>query len=112
MTPRVSVLMPTYKQVHFIRRANWDDFNYPARIATMVAAELPLLQYDNAGAIVATQTLALQHNIGLFFTDMHQLREQLTDHARMTDYGKVCGHKERNLLLITTLIAWWISSDR
>ena len=84
MTPRVSVLMPTYKQVHFIRRANWDDFNYPARIATMVAAELPLLQYDNAGAIVATQTLALQHNIGLFFTDMHQLREQLTDHARMT----------------------------
>jgi hypothetical protein len=67
-----------------LRRANWDDLNYPARIATLVAAGLPLLQYDNSDAIVATQTLARNLDIGIFFTDMKQLREQLTNQERMT----------------------------
>lgn len=64
-------------------RANWDDLNYPARIATLLAAGLPLLQYDNSGAIVATQSLARELDCGLFFTNMHQLREQLDNTARM-----------------------------
>jgi len=66
-----------------VRRANWDDLNYPARISTLIAAGLPLLQYDNAGAIVAAQTLARERDLGLLFGDMHQLREQLRDEARM-----------------------------
>lgn len=66
-----------------LHRAIWDDLNYPARIATLVAAGLPLLQRDNAGAVVATQTLACQLNLGLFFSDMHELREQLSDQQRM-----------------------------
>ncbi len=67
-----------------LRRAYWDDLNYPARIGTLVAAGLPLLQYDNQGALVATQSLARQLDIGLFFTDMAQLGEQVHDEARMT----------------------------
>ena len=66
-----------------LRRSNWDDLNYPARISTLAAAGLPLLQYDNQGAIVASQTLARQLDIGLFFTEMSQLREQLRDESRM-----------------------------
>ncbi|HEY0606781.1 MAG TPA: glycosyltransferase family 2 protein [Herpetosiphonaceae bacterium] len=66
-----------------LRRSNWDDLNYPARISTLAAAGLPLLQYDNQGAIVASQTLAKQMDIGLFFTDMAQLREQMLDESRM-----------------------------
>ena len=66
-----------------VRRANWDDLNYPARIATLISAGLPLLQYENAGAIVAAQSLARERDLGLFFGDMGQLRDQLRDEARM-----------------------------
>jgi glycosyltransferase involved in cell wall biosynthesis len=66
-----------------LRRANWDDLNYPARISTLAAAGLPLLQYDNQGAIVAAQTLARQMEIGVFFSEMAQLREQLRDEQRI-----------------------------
>lgn len=66
-----------------LRRADWDDLNYPARIATMLMAGLPLIQRDNGTAVVATQSLARHYDIGLFFADMAQLREQLHDEARM-----------------------------
>ncbi len=77
--------------LHFFRsenggdvgRANWDDLNYPARIATLAVAGLPLLQYDNHDALVASQTLARRLDLGLFFTDMAQLRQQLCDASRM-----------------------------
>jgi len=64
-------------------RASWDDLNYPARLTTLVAAGLPLLQYDNTGALVATQTLARRLDIGLFFRDMTQLGTQLRDKERL-----------------------------
>jgi glycosyltransferase involved in cell wall biosynthesis len=66
-----------------LRRANWDDLNYPARIATLVVSGLPMLQRDNQGAIVATQALARQFDLGLFFSDMKELGEQLRDEERM-----------------------------
>jgi hypothetical protein len=40
-----------------LMRADWDDPNYPARIATLAAAGLPMLQCDNTGHLEATQTL-------------------------------------------------------
>lgn len=66
-----------------LRRADWDDLNYPARIATLAVAGLPLIQRDNGGAVVASQSLARHHEIGLFFDDMTQLREQLRDEGLM-----------------------------
>ncbi|HEX2909276.1 MAG TPA: glycosyltransferase family A protein [Chloroflexia bacterium] len=66
-----------------IRRANWDDLNYPARIATLAVAGLPLLQGDNSDSIVATQALARQLNLGLFFSIMEELAEQLRDQKYM-----------------------------
>jgi hypothetical protein len=71
-----------------LRRSNWDDLNYPARLATLIAAGLPLLQYDNRGSVVATQSLVKEMNIGLFFTSMRQLREQLEDRSTMIGLRK------------------------
>jgi glycosyltransferase involved in cell wall biosynthesis len=66
-----------------LRRADWDDLNYPARIATLAMAGLPLLQRSNPGSIVATQNLAQSMDIGLFFDDMEELNQQLRDRPRM-----------------------------
>ncbi len=64
-------------------RANWDDLNYPARIATLAAAGLPLLQRDNRGSIVATQALAERLDIGLAFSDLSALGALLRDETRL-----------------------------
>ena len=66
-----------------LRRATWDDLNYPARIATLVAAGVPLIQYDNSGSIVATATLARKLDIGVFGTNAYELKVQLSDESRM-----------------------------
>ena len=66
-----------------VRRANWDDLNYPARLTTLVAAGLPVLQRDNTGAVVATQSLVREREIGLFFSDMAELGDQLRDAAHL-----------------------------
>lgn len=66
-----------------ISRSNWDDLNYPARLATLIAAGLPLLQYDNSGAEVATQNLARRYDVGVFFRSITELREKLGDQERL-----------------------------
>jgi glycosyltransferase involved in cell wall biosynthesis len=66
-----------------IRRADWDDLNYPARIATLAAAGLPMIQRHNRGAIVATQALTQRLGIGLFFDTIDDLAAQLRDGRRM-----------------------------
>ena len=68
-----------------IRRSNWDDLNYPARLSTLVAAGLPVLQRDNHDALVATDALARGLDIGVFFSNMAELREHLRDDARMAE---------------------------
>jgi len=66
-----------------LRRANWDDLNYPARIGTLAAAGLPLIQYDNHDAIVAADRLARDLDVGIFCRDLAELRPQLADARRM-----------------------------
>ncbi|WP_019140168.1 glycosyltransferase family 2 protein [Noviherbaspirillum massiliense] len=72
-----------------IRRANWDDLNYPARMATLAAAGLPMIQQENAGAIVATQALARQLGISIFFESIEELG------ARLRDRGQVQAVREQ-----------------
>jgi len=66
-----------------ITRVDWDDLNIPARISTLALAGLPMLQYDNSGHIVAMQSLVKKLDIGLFFTNMQQLKELLMNTDRM-----------------------------
>jgi glycosyltransferase involved in cell wall biosynthesis len=78
-----------------VSRASWDDLNYPARLATMLVAGLPLIQRENGGAVFATQSLARERNVGLFFTDAAQLAEQLCDRERMAEIrGNVWRQRE------------------
>jgi hypothetical protein len=46
-------------------------------------AGVPLLQADNAGARVATQSLVRDRGIGLFFRDIPDLAAQLRDRPRL-----------------------------
>ncbi|MBX5494940.1 MAG: glycosyltransferase [Bryobacteraceae bacterium] len=68
-----------------LMRANWDDLNYPARLSTLAAAGLPLIQRDNSGSRVAIQSLAKEMDIGVFATSMEHLASQLQDSRRLTE---------------------------
>lgn len=63
--------------------ATWDDLNYPARMGTLAAAGVPMIQRDNTGSMVATQTLARERDIGVFWRQADDLIAQLNDHGRM-----------------------------
>jgi len=79
-----------------LARANWDDLNYPARIGTLMAAGLPIIQRDNGGAIVATQTLARELDIGVFVSDLAELGARLRDVPRMEMLrANVWQHRDR-----------------
>ncbi len=71
-----------------IRRANWDDLNIPARTYTLIAAGLPLIQYDNQGFPVASQSLARNNDLGIFARDMEELSHQLHDSDLMARLSK------------------------
>ena len=64
--------------------AAWDDLNYPARMGTLAASGVPMIQRDNTGSMVATQSLARDRDLGLFWQDADDLIAQLRDAARMT----------------------------
>ena len=66
-----------------LRRADWDDLNLPARIATLAAAGLPLIQRDNGDAVVAAQALARRLGVGVFYDGIDDLAAQLRDGSRM-----------------------------
>ncbi|CAN5259087.1 hypothetical protein BH18CHL2_BH18CHL2_02020 [soil metagenome] len=66
-----------------IRRARWDDLNYPSRMCTLIAAGLPLLQLDQGDAVVAAQALVRARRLGLLVTDLEDLRSRLMDEDLM-----------------------------
>jgi glycosyltransferase involved in cell wall biosynthesis len=66
-----------------IRRANWDDLNIPARMATLAMAGVPMIQRRNEGAIVATQTLAKRLGVGMFYDTVDELAQSLGDPQHM-----------------------------
>jgi hypothetical protein len=66
-----------------IRRSNWDDLNIPARMATLAIAGIPMLQADNEGHIVATQSLVKKLGIGLLFQDIEELGQLMRNRQSM-----------------------------
>lgn len=77
-------------------RANWDDLNIPARLATLAVSGVPMLQYDNTGHIVASQQIVQKLDIGLLFTNMQQLKQQLNNKERMLQLrANLSAHKEQ-----------------
>ncbi len=68
-----------------LMRANWDDLNIPARLSTLALAGLPMLQKNNEGHTVAIQSLVKQMNLGLFFNNMHELKQLFQNQKLMTE---------------------------
>ncbi len=66
-------------------RADWNDLNYPARIATLASAGLPLIQKDNTNHIVATQSLSRNLEIGIFFNDITDLKNIFSDCQKINE---------------------------
>lgn len=66
-----------------LHRADWDDLNLPARIAPLALAGVPVLQLDNAGSVVAMQSLARALGIGVFARTMGEMAERLRDARAM-----------------------------
>ena len=68
-----------------LHAASWDDLNYPARMGTLAAAGVPMIQRDNGGSVVATQTLARDRRLGLLWSDAADLVSQLRDRELLRD---------------------------
>jgi glycosyltransferase involved in cell wall biosynthesis len=68
-----------------LHAATWDDLNYPARMGTLAAAGVPMVQRDNSGHVVATQTLARERRLGVFWREPAGLVGQLRDRALMDE---------------------------
>jgi hypothetical protein len=66
-----------------IRAATWDDLNLPARMGTLAAAGVPMIQRDNAGHLVSSQTLARELDLGVFYDTADDLVAQLRERGRM-----------------------------
>lgn len=71
-----------------IALAGWDDLNIPARISVLAAAGLPVIQKDNNGHIVATQSIAKKFNFGIFYNDYNELSKKLKDKKTIKDLTK------------------------
>jgi hypothetical protein len=78
-----------------LMRANWDDLNYPARMATLAMAGVPMLQRNNDCHIVATQRLVKEHGLGIFFKDIEELASQLSDKKLVNEIRNQVWRKRR-----------------
>ena len=64
-----------------LHAATWDDLNYPARLGTLAAAGVPMLQRESPGSVVATQNLLRERELGVLWHDPDDLVAALTDRA-------------------------------
>jgi len=66
-----------------LRRADWIDFNLPARLGTYASAGLPWILRDNSHSRVALDTLARRLDVGIFANNGQELARQLRDRTRL-----------------------------
>ncbi|GAA3722084.1 glycosyltransferase involved in cell wall biosynthesis [Spinactinospora alkalitolerans] len=68
-----------------LRAAGWDDLNHPARVGTLLAAGLPLLQVRNPGCTVAMERFVTRHRVGLLYDGPADLAARLHDDGSMSE---------------------------
>ncbi|MFB5945714.1 glycosyltransferase family 2 protein [Albibacterium profundi] len=66
-----------------VMRMDWPDLNLPARMSTLAAAGLPMIQKSNAMHMVASQTLTKRLNMGIYFETFYELAAKLKDKRTM-----------------------------
>jgi glycosyltransferase involved in cell wall biosynthesis len=60
-----------------LMRANWSDLNIPARINTLAAAGIPMIQKRNSGHIVAMRNYVDKYGMNILYNDIIDLISQL-----------------------------------
>ena len=65
-----------------LRLARWEDLNLPARIPTLLAGGVPLVQAASPGSLVQTQELVRRSGAGLLYEDAGELAAALREEAR------------------------------
>ncbi len=68
-----------------LKKATWDDLNLPARINTLAAAGLPMIQWDNSQHLVVMQSHIKELDIGIFMKNFASLGAQLQNRTRMQE---------------------------
>lgn len=66
-----------------LMKASWLELNFAARMSTLGAAGLPMIQRDNTGHICASQAFTSENGFGIFYQSYDDLAAQLGDHAAM-----------------------------
>lgn len=62
-----------------LRRAVWDDLNMPARVPTLAAGGIPMLQQTSTGSVVATERVLRETGAGVLYDDVDDLIGRLRD---------------------------------
>jgi glycosyltransferase involved in cell wall biosynthesis len=66
-----------------LMKASWLELNYAARMSTLGAAGLPMIQRDNTGHICASQSFTSRNGFGIFYHSYDDLGRQLYDREQM-----------------------------
>lgn len=69
-------------------KCSWNDLNYPARMNTLAAAGLPMIQKRNEGHMVAIQSYMQQLDVGYFYDNMDSLANCFQDQQRCEQVRK------------------------
>ena len=64
-------------------RVMWDDLNIPARMGTLAAAGLPMIQRRNSEHIVVSKELLIKNGIGILYDSIEELSGQLHNEELM-----------------------------
>lgn len=63
----------------YLLRANWSDLNLPARINTLAAAGIPMIQKLNAAHTIAMRNYVNKYGMGIFYNTIDDLIPQLVN---------------------------------
>ena len=76
-------------------KATWADLNLPARINTLAAAGLPMIQRRNEGHVFAQYSYVERRGMGISYTDIHELARQLRDKRLLAETShRVMEHRK------------------
>ncbi|EGJ99605.1 MULTISPECIES: glycosyltransferase family 2 protein [Dysgonomonas] len=77
-----------------LMRASWADLNIPARISTLAAAGIPMIQKNNPDHIVSMRNYVKDHNVGIFYKTLDELVIQLKNKNKLAQIERNV-HSER-----------------
>ena len=69
-------------------KATWADLNLPARINTLAAAGIPMIQKRNLRQISAQYSYVMQYGMGIAYTDIRELITQLKNHSLLEEVSR------------------------